>query len=113
MLTNTVQALIHQFTTDLTKLIENEAQSIRERITGAIANMPPGKFDPGSVVKVSNTPITAGIKPRKSRPVFRCLRKNCKNVGAPIYGMVCTKHKNTPPAAIAKLKAQRAARAEK
>lgn len=109
LITETVKSLINQFTGDLNQLIETEAEAVRERISGALS--PDGaSFRLGVVksLKLSKAPAT--IKIARKRKVVLCLRKNCKNVGAPIYGMVCVKHKDTPKATIKQLRAARAAK---
>lgn len=49
-------------------------------------------------------------KPRKKAPLQLCPVPGCRNPAAPIFGMVCGKHKDLPKA---KIKAYREARGAK
>jgi hypothetical protein len=68
--------------------------------SGARRGRPPGKIAAGS----------DGIRPRKRRkkaPIQMCPVPNCKNRAAPIFGMVCTKHKDLPKTQIRKYREAR------
>ena len=48
---------------------------------------------------------------RKARPKQLCPVPGCKNPAAPVFGMVCAKHKDVPKAKIKKYRAARKAKA--
>ena len=43
-----------------------------------------------------------GAKPRKKGPIQLCPAPGCKSPAAPVFGMLCAKHKETPKATVAK-----------
>lgn len=45
---------------------------------------------------------TASSKPRKKGPVQLCPAPGCKDRAAPVFGMLCGKHKGAPKATVAK-----------
>ena len=63
---------------------------------------------PGRPPKVS--PIAIGGKPRKKPPRQFCPVPGCKNPAAPVFGMVCAKHKDMPKAKIKKFREARRAK---
>jgi hypothetical protein len=56
--------------------------------------------------------VVAALRPAKTaRPKQLCPVPGCKNPAAPVFGMVCAKHKDVPKAKIKKYRAQRKAKA--
>jgi hypothetical protein len=54
----------------------------------------------------------AALRPAKTaRPKQLCPVPGCKNPAAPVFGMVCAKHKDVPKAKIKKYRAERKAKA--
>jgi hypothetical protein len=102
-----VQTLVNEFTTQLSSLIEG--QTI-ERARAAVDSA----FRGGNGVRRGRPPKTVALTlsgiARKKPPRQLCPVPGCKNPAAPVFGMVCTKHKDV---AKAKIKHYREARRSK
>lgn len=71
---------------------------------------PPGR---PPLALASMSPIAVAYTPmRRKAPMQLCPVPRCKNPAAPIFGMVCKKHKDLPKAQIAKFRAERKAKKE-
>ena len=101
---STVRSLIEDFTNQLAAALEGQAME-RARLAVESAF---GVKRPGSPPKVS--PIAAGKKPRKKAPRQLCPVPGCKNPAAPVFGMVCAKHKDVAKAKIKKYREARKAK---
>lgn len=98
-----VQSFARQFTAAVEALAVERVQALLAGAFGA-----PAKRGPGRLPKAATAPTPKA--PRKARPKQLCPVPGCKNPAAPIFGMVCAKHKGVPKA---KIKAYRAARKAK
>jgi hypothetical protein len=103
---STIQSIVDDFANQLSALIE--AQVIeRARATVAAALGAQGKRGPGRPPKLAKL-VALGVpgvtngrrKPRKKAPPQLCPVPGCKNRAAPIFGMVCSEHKDVPKAKI-------------
>jgi hypothetical protein len=112
-----IQSIVDDFANQLSALIE--AQVIeRARATVAAALGAQGKRGPGRPPKLARlvalelpASVTNGRKKaRKKAPPQLCPVPGCKNRAAPIFGMVCSDHKDVPKA---KIKEYREARRAK
>jgi hypothetical protein len=105
-----IHDIVQGFVARLSSLIETDAVSrAREAVLSAFGageapRRGPGR-PPGSG---SKAPIT-GRKRRKG-PIQLCPVPGCKNRAAPVFGMVCSKHKDLPKATIKKYREQRRAK---
>jgi len=110
-----IQSIVDDFANQLSALIEAQVVE-RARATVAAALGTHGKRGPGRPPKLVSLALAAptGIggrrKPRKKAPPQLCPVPGCKNRAAPIFGMVCSDHKNVPKA---KIKQYREARRAK
>ena len=101
-----IRALLKQLETEIALATE---EAVRKAVNVLLSHLGGDAFSAHgrrtgyTTIEPSNSSI------RKTRRPFLCLRNGCKNVGAPIYGMVCTEHKDTPKAEIRKLRAARKA----
>jgi hypothetical protein len=117
---NNVRSLIEDFADQLAALIETQAlDQARAAIERAL-----GVRRPGRPPKVAPLALTAELrtqrggaaqkkaqkKARKKPPKQFCPVPGCKNVAAPVFGMVCAEHKDV---AKAKIKQYREARKAK
>jgi hypothetical protein len=99
-----IQSLIEDFTNQLAAALESQAmERARHAVESAF-----GVRGPGRPPKVS--PIGSAGKPRKKAPRQLCPVPGCKNPAAPVFGMVCAKHKDVPKAKIKKFRAARKAK---
>ena len=106
-----VEALVTEFVTGLNDIVDRGAKTILKALSPArpflnLRAATPSRL-PDKLRTVDGVYVTAGDrilggkrtahgKPYKRAP-YICLVMGCENVGAPIYGMVCVKHKNTSP----------------
>jgi hypothetical protein len=99
-----IRAILESFTKQLTAIIE---ASVLER---ARAKMLTAFGDSDFVSRRGGRPPKALgdiTRPRKKAPVQLCPVPGCKNPAAPIFGMVCSKHKDLPKAKIKKYREAR------
>ena len=95
-----LQEVVTQFVDKLSSMIEQEVVSrAREAALSALDGRP-GAVLRGGVV----------IRKRRKGPIQLCPVPGCGNRAAPVFGMVCAKHKDLPKAAIKKYREQRRAK---
>lgn len=103
-----IQTLVNRFSDDLSLLIERQvierARAAVERALGAGG----GARRPGH--QPNTLSLMLGRKPRKKAPRQLCPVPNCQNPAAPVFGMVCAKHKDVAKAKIKKFREARRAR---
>jgi hypothetical protein len=104
-LQSNITALIENFARQLVAATEaSAAQRIREALAEAFGV--PQKRGPGRPKALASV-----AKPAKAtRPKQLCPVPGCKNPAAPVFGMVCAKHKDVPKAQIKKYREQRKAK---
>jgi hypothetical protein len=112
MPTLNITALVEEFSHHV---VAAAKASVTARIEAALATAfgAPKKRGPGRPPKQAVAPV-AGVAGRKSagktkRPKQLCPVPGCKNVAAPVYGMVCGDHKNVAKSKIKKYRALRKA----
>jgi hypothetical protein len=98
------QSLIEDFTSRLAAALESQAmERARHAVESAF-----GVKRPGRPPKVS--PVAVGNKPRKNAPPQLCPVPGCEGAPAPVFGMVCAKHKDVAKAKIKKYREARRAK---
>src|ERR1017187_3983938 len=97
-------ALIQDFVRRVVAAVDaSVVQRLQTAIAGAFGA--PQKRGPGRPAK---QPVVATRSAgKKTRPKQLCPVPGCKNVAAPIFGMVCKDHKNVAKSKIAKYRAER------
>jgi hypothetical protein len=101
--------IVSQFVEQLTSALEAEAlDRAREAVLSAVGGG--ARRGPGRPAG-SRGPGRPPGRPRKKPPIQYCPVPGCKNRAAPVFGMVCSEHKNLPKSKIKKFRADR--RAEK
>jgi hypothetical protein len=104
----TIRSLIEDFANQLSSLMERDAlDRAREAVDQALG----GKRSPGRPPKL--TSLVGGLtfgKLRRKGPKQLCPVPGCKNPAAPVFGMVCSKHKDVPKAQIKKYREARRAK---
>jgi hypothetical protein len=99
-----IATLVANFTNQLTSLIERETlDRARAAVVGAL-----GTGD-GRSANIKALDFAAG-RPRKKAPKQLCPVPGCKNPAAPVFGMVCAKHKDVGKAKIKKYREARRAK---
>jgi hypothetical protein len=101
---STIKRLISDFTTRIVAVFETEVvdrvrQSVSAVLGGRISRK--GRGRPAAALQV------IGKKPRRKGPKQLCPVPGCKNPAAPVFGMVCAKHKDVAKAKIKKYRAAR------
>ena len=114
-----VQNIIQSFTAQLTAVIE--AQTLAQARSAVFTALGGG----GPVAKRRGRPLKAlresampqlvmakapAKKPRKKAPLQLCPVPGCQNPAAPVFGMVCAKHKDLPKTKIKKFREERKAK---
>jgi hypothetical protein len=116
-----IKAAIEEFTQRLHAILEGEAT---ERARAAVLNAfgvgapkrrgrPPKAataLAPVGKLATLTTTTQAAKKPRKKMPPQFCPVPGCKNKAAPIFGMVCSKHKDVAKSKIKKYRDARKAK---
>ena len=111
-----IQSIVENFANELTSLIEAQVMSRARAAVSAALGGPPVKRGPGRPPKAAKALASVAAvaparkKPRKKAPPQYCPVPGCKNKAAPIFGMVCSAHKDVPKA---KIKEYREARRAK
>jgi hypothetical protein len=103
-----IEQLISQFVAQLEELVLNAigVQSILRDIPLRKSALPPAPehFNCRSIATLLE------IKPRRKAPIQLCPAPRCKGRAAPVFGMLCAKHKGTPKKTVAIWRAARRAR---
>jgi hypothetical protein len=99
-----IRSLVEDFVGELTAAVESQAlEHARAAVESAL-----GVRRPGRPAKTS--PVTIGVKTRKKSPQQFCPVPGCKNPAAPVFGMVCAKHRDVAKAKIKKYREARKAK---
>ena len=106
----TIRAVVEEFADRIRTLIEGHAM---ERARAAVMNA----FGIGAPKKRGRPPKEATLaspkKARKKAPRQLCPVPGCKNPAAPVFGMVCAKHKDVAKSRIKKYREARKAKKAK
>jgi hypothetical protein len=104
-----IKSLVADFANRLSALIESQAVE-RARVAVLSAIGAPSGRGPGRPPKLAAEAAAEPKRARKKPPRQLCPVPGCKNTAAPIFGMVCAKHKDLPKAKIAKFREARRAK---
>jgi hypothetical protein len=99
-----IRSLIEDFTNQLSSLLEQDAlDRARAAVESAL----------GGAARSGRAPKLLSIGGGRARTKQLCPVPGCKNPAAPVFGMVCAKHKDVPKAKIAKFREARRAKKQK
>jgi hypothetical protein len=105
-----IQSLVSEFADKLTRVIESE---IINRARASVSDALEGTVGRRRGEKARNLSFAAALASRRKAPPQLCPVPGCKNRAAPIFGMVCSDHKNLPKAKVKKYRiARRIAKAK-
>jgi hypothetical protein len=104
-----VQELVQQFVDRLSSLIEQDTVA---RAREAVMTAFDGHAPVGVQLRSAEKGARGGRKRRKG-PIQLCPVPGCTNRAAPVFGMVCSKHKDLPKAEIKKHREARRAQKAK
>jgi hypothetical protein len=101
-----ITAIVETFASQITAAVE---ASVSQRLQSAIAGAfgAPAKRGPGRPPKP--VAAVATVAEKKKRPKQLCPVPGCKNLAAPVFGMVCSDHKNVAKSKIKKYRLERKA----
>jgi hypothetical protein len=103
-----IKALIEDFTGRLRDLLHADAtERARAAVMDAFGATPKRR---GRPPKAATAVAIGAKKPRKKSPPQFCPVPGCKNKAAPIFGMVCAKHKDVAKSKIKKYREARRAK---
>jgi hypothetical protein len=119
-----IRDIVSQFVIRLSDLIEQDALSrAREAVISAFGGGALGKRGPGRPPGRRGRPPGSGAgagrpnghlllsgRKRRKAPIQLCPVPRCTDRAAPIFGMVCSKHKDLPKAEIKKFREARRAK---
>jgi hypothetical protein len=106
-----LQTLIAQFVGQIVATVEAATtQRVQSVVVSALGNG--GSVFPRRRGRPPKNPLLGPVlslstKPVRRRPKQLCPVPGCTNPAAPIFGMVCSKHKDVPKAKIKKYRAAR------
>jgi hypothetical protein len=104
-----IKTVVNDFANRLSALIEGQAMD-RARAAVLSAFGSPPRRGPGRPPKAATAPMPIAKKARKKPPLQLCPVPGCKNPAAPVFGMVCAKHKDLPKSVIKKYREARKAK---
>jgi hypothetical protein len=104
-----ITAIVETFAIQIAAAVEasmvNRLQAAIAAAFGAPQKRGPGRPPKKAVASVA--PVAARSAGKKTRPKQLCPVPGCKNVAAPIFGMVCKDHKNVAKSKIKKYREER------
>src|SRR5436190_11034240 len=104
-----IKTIVAEFSGRLSTVIESEVvERARTAVLSAFGVAP--RRGPGRPRKDAVPVAPVAKKARKKLPRQLCPVPGCKNPAAPIFGMVCAKHKDLPKAKIKKFREARRAK---
>jgi hypothetical protein len=109
---NNIQVLVDNFVKQVVATVEAAAaRRVQAAVSvalgaGSAISAPRRR---GRPAKASYLPAAAAFAPGKHRPKQLCPVPGCTGVAAPVFGMVCSKHKDMSKALIKKYRARRRA----
>jgi len=104
-----IRSLVEVFVNQMVAAIEADSvRRIRDAVAAAFGDEAPA---PRRLGRPPSLGAALPAAPVRHRPKQLCPVPGCTGVAAPVFGMVCAKHKDVPKAKIKEYRAQR--RAEK
>jgi hypothetical protein len=100
-----IRTIIDTFVSQLVAVVEADSALRMQQVVAAVFS---GELSASPFVGSTRAP--GGAKaPGRRRPKRLCPVPGCTGVAAPVFGMVCAKHKDMPKAKIAEYRARRRA----
>ncbi len=113
-----IQVLVENFVKQIVASVEAAtARRVQAAITSALSGgaltLPRRRGRPPKAAYLVSAPVASLAAPVKKRPKQLCPVPGCTGLAAPVFGMVCSKHKDLPKTQIKKYRAQRREAAKK
>ena len=101
-----IRSVVEEFVNQVVAAVEAESvRRVQEAVARAFGDLAGAGGRPGRALRA-----VAGVAaPVRRRPKQLCPVPGCTGVAAPVFGMVCVKHKDVPKAKIKEYRAQRRA----
>jgi hypothetical protein len=108
-----IRSLVEGFVNQIVAAVEADSvRRVQQAVNAAFAGGASGIAAPrrrGRPPKAVSSAASAVSAPVKHRPKQFCPVPGCTGVAAPVFGMVCSKHKDLPKGKIKEYRAQRRA----
>ncbi len=102
-----IRSMVEGFVNQIVAAVEADSvRRVQEVVSAALAN---GSVPAGRVGRAAMAGAPLAAAPVRHRPKQFCPVPGCTGVAAPVFGMVCAKHKDMPKAKIQEFRAQRRA----
>jgi hypothetical protein len=109
-----IQDVVQEFVDSLSSLIEQDAVArAREAVLNAFGSRAPAVALSRGPGQAKLSAAGRGGRKRRKGPIQLCPVPGCTNRAAPVFGMVCSKHKDLPKAEIKKHREARRASKQK
>jgi hypothetical protein len=106
-----IRDIVQTFTQQITAAIETQIlDRARSAVNAALGNGATPRPRRGRPPKALRAAPAVRTKPRRKAPKQLCPVPGCKNPAAPVFGMVCAKHKDMPKAKIKQFREARRAK---
>jgi hypothetical protein len=104
-----IRSLVEGFVAQVVAAIEaDNIRRLQDAVSVAFAG-DTGAARGGRPMRAAVPAVSAAKTPGRRRPKQFCPVPGCTGVAAPVYGMVCAKHKDLPKAKIKQYRAERRA----
>jgi hypothetical protein len=104
-----IHSIVQEFVAQLSSLIEQDAVTRAHSVVLSAFGVGSGRRGPGRPI-ASLAADAAARRQRRKGPIQLCPVPGCTNRAAPVFGMVCSKHKDLPKATIKKYRERRRAK---
>jgi hypothetical protein len=103
-----IKALVEAFVNQVVAAVESDSvHRVQQAVAAAFSGSAMSAPRPGRPARSSGAVAPAVAAPVKRRPKQFCPVPGCTGVAAPVFGMVCTEHKDMPKAKIKEYRALR------
>ena len=105
-----IKALVEAFVNQVVAAVESDSvRRVQQAVAAAFSGSAMSAPRPGRPARSSGAVAPAVAAPVKHRPKQFCPVPGCTGVAAPVFGMVCSEHKDLPKAKIKEYRALRKA----
>lgn len=103
-----IRSLVEEFVNQIVAAVEvDSVRRVQQAVSAAFADGTKGGRRAGATTALIGAPMASA--PGRRRPKQLCPVPGCTGVAAPVFGMVCTKHKDMSKAKIEEFREQRRA----
>jgi hypothetical protein len=104
-----IRSMVEGFVTQIVAAVETDSvRRVQQALTAAFGGSQAALRRRGRPPRAA-VAVAPAARAKKHRPKQFCPVPGCSGVAAPVFGMVCAKHKDVPKAKIKEYRAQRRA----